>query len=59
MTVIAMRETENVVRRVAESVPPGTASPSLELVASERQEEGRDPDIDPELHDGASREVEA
>ena len=49
MTVIAMRETDGVVRRVAETAAAPAVATSAEPVAAETVEERRDTSVSPEL----------
>ena len=51
MTVIAMRETDGVVRRVAEIAAPPVGAASVEPPATEAAEPKRDASISPEVED--------
>ena len=56
MTVIAMRETDNVTRRAAEAAGQGPAAPALEPIASAEAAEHSDPEAEGNVQDGDARE---
>ena len=56
MTVIAMRETDGVVRRVAEAAAAPAGAASAEPPAAETVEERRDASVSPELENEERRE---
>ena len=56
MTVIAMRETESVTRRVADSVAAANAGPGVEPVATQEVQEEDEADDGDNEKDGDPRE---